>query len=108
MKQLHELTEKVAKVITQNTELKGQIDCLMQESDLLAEKAISLAQENALLQEKIAALTQENAAILLKFDEVQTQAIQGLDAIAERDQLSSSINELLASIDTISNQRDSA
>ena len=106
MKQLHELAEKVTKVIAQNTELKEQVACLMQESELLAEKAVSLAQENALLQEKIAALTQENAAILLKFDEAQTQAIQGLDAIVERDQLSSSISELLASIETINNQRD--
>ncbi|MDQ5890187.1 MAG: hypothetical protein QG604_61 [Candidatus Dependentiae bacterium] len=104
MKQLQELAERVKVIIAQNAELKADVSGLTSENEALSAKVIELAQENAEFTVRIAALTQENAAISVKFDEVQTQAIQGLDAVTERDQLSSSINELLASIEALKPQ----
>ncbi len=101
MKQLQELAERVKVILAHNAELKANVLGLTQETELLSAKVIELAQANAELTEQIAALTKENAAISVKFDEAYTQAIQGIDAVAERDQLSSSINELLASIESM-------
>lgn len=99
MKQLKELMERVRAVVAQNVSLSEMVAGLTTETDLLSAKLIELAQQNAELTEKVAALTQENAAFLVRFDEVQTQAIEGLDAVAEREQIASSINELLATMD---------
>lgn len=101
MKQLQELTERVKLIVAQNADLTVNVRGLTQENEALSAKVIELAQANAELTEKIAALTKENAAISTKFDEAYTQAIQGIDAAAERDQLSASINELLASIESM-------
>jgi len=104
MKQLQELEKRIKEIIAQNADYAQNISLLVQENDALSEKMISLAQENAELMQKVATLTQENAALSVKFDEAQTQAIQGLDAAAQRDGLSSSINELLASLDSLKPQ----
>ena len=99
MKQLQELEVKIKAIIAKNNELAQNIELLLQENEALAGKMIGLAQENAELCEKVAALEKNNAALSIKFDEAQTQAIQGLDAVAQRDELSASINQLLASIE---------
>lgn len=99
MKQLRELVERVQALVAQNVSLKEIVVGLKTETDLLSARLIELAQQNAELTEKVAALTQENAAFLVRFDEVQTQAIEGLDAVAEREHIASSINELLATMD---------
>jgi predicted nuclease with TOPRIM domain len=99
MKQLQELESKVKAIIAKNNELAQNIELLLQENEALAAKMIGLAQENAELCEKVAALETTNAALSIKFDEAQTQAIQGLDAVAQRDELSASLNQLLATIE---------
>jgi len=101
MKQLQELAEQVKVILALNAELKTNVLGLTQENEALSAKVVELAQANAELSEKVAALTQENAAISIKFDEAYSQAIQGIDAAAERDQLSVSISELLASIESM-------
>jgi len=106
MKQLQELLECVKTVVSQNKELKEMTSCLTQEIDLLSTKLVQLAQDNAELTEKIAALTQENAAILLKFDDLQTQAIQGLDALAEREQLAASLSHVLAGFENTQSSQE--
>ncbi len=101
MKQLQELEIKIKAIIAKNNELTQNIALLLQENEALAGKMIGLAQENAELGEKVAALEQTNAALSIKFDEAQTQAIQGLDAVAQRDELSASLNQLLASMEHV-------
>jgi hypothetical protein len=101
MNQLLELESKIKAIIAKNNELTQNVELLVQENDALAAKMIGLAQENAELFEKVAALEKTNAALSIKFDEAQTQAIQGLDAVAQRDELSASINQLLASIEQV-------
>jgi predicted nuclease with TOPRIM domain len=104
MKQLQELEKRIKEIITQNADYAESVSLLVQENNALSERMIFLAQENAELVQKVAALTQDNAALSVKFDEVQTQAIHGLDAVSQRDELSSSINGLLASIDSFKPQ----
>ena len=104
VKQLQELEKRVKEIIAQNADYAQNVSFLMQENEALGERMISLAQENAELMQKVATLTEENAALSVKFDEAQTQAIQGLDALNQRDELSSSISGLLASIDSFKPQ----
>lgn len=104
MKQLQELEKRVKEIIAQNAEYAQNISFLMQENEALGEKMISLAQENAELVQKVTLLTQENESLSVRFDEAQTQAIQGLDALTQREELSHSINGLLASLDSFKPQ----
>jgi len=101
MKQLEELALRVAGIIASRDELRREIGALAAENDELRARLSILTEEYDLLAEKVAALSQENAALSFKFDEAQTQAIKGLDALAERDQLSRSINELLVTIESL-------
>ena len=100
MDQLQELQTKVRAIIASSAELKENNSMLIQENEAIAAKLIAIARENAELQEKVAALETLNAALSIKFDEAQTQAIQGLDAVEQCSELSASITQLLASIES--------
>ena len=100
MKQLQNLELQVKAIIAQNSELKENISLFAQENDAISAKLIALAQENAELSEKVAALEKTNAALSIRFDEAQTQALQGMDALTEREVVEKSIGQLLASIET--------
>ncbi len=104
MKQLQELEKHVKEIIAQSLEKAETISLLVQENNALSEKMISLAQENAELMQKVATLTQENAALSVKFDDMQTQALEGLDALSQHNELSSTITGLLASIESFKSQ----